>query len=123
MKNILKKTVDKKSFEVLKNGGTIDIRFDVTPYQCKRLKGFGTVCPYSLPFNETDRFCQKHGCVCISGKEIKFTECIVKLTKSEETIDCDIIQIKGEYKDKPNFIINVKSKEQNTKENNLSKTD
>lgn len=115
MKNILKKTVDKVSFETLKNGGVIDIKFDITPYQCKKMKGFGLVCPYSLPFSETERFCQKNGSVCISGKEIGFTECTIKLTKSEETIQCDILQMKGEYKDKPFFIISVIDKERNNK--------
>lgn len=115
MKTTLKKTVNKKLFEDLKNGGVIDIKFDITPYQCKRMKGFGLVCPYSLPFDETDRFCQKSGSVCVSGKKIGFTECTVKLTKSEETIECDILQMRGEYKDKPFFIISVIDKEQNKK--------
>ena len=113
MKNILKKTVNKKDFEKLKNGETIDIVYDITPYQCKRLKGFGAVCPYSLPFNDTDRFCQKTGGICLSGKEVKYTECQIKLSKSDEVIECDVVYMRGEYDTKPFFIITVVDKEQN----------
>lgn len=116
MKNILKKTVSKKDFERIKNGEAIDIVYDITPYQCKKMRGFGLVCPYSLPFNETDRFCQKNGNICVSGKEVKFTECNIRLSKSDENIECDIIHMRGEYKDKPFFIITVIDKKQN---NNL----
>lgn len=111
--NILKKVVKQKDFDKLKNGKTINLEFDITPYNCNKLKGMGNICPFSLPSSDENRICQKDGSICKSGVSLRYTEVEIKLSKSEEKILCDVTHINGEYKDKPNFIITVVNKENN----------
>ena len=51
---------------------------ELKEYWCKRIKGLGIVCPYTLPYKEGRKFCQKYGKECLSGctitqKDILFT--------------------------------------------------
>lgn len=39
---------------------------------CKKIKGIGRICPYSMPSGYDDyRICQKNGAKCISGLKIE----------------------------------------------------
>lgn len=43
---------------------------ELKEFWCKRIKGLGLVCPYSLPYHEGKKFCQKFAKVCVSGTQI-----------------------------------------------------
>lgn len=111
--NILKKAVKQKDFDKLKNGEAINLEFDITPYNCNKLRGLGNVCPFSLPFNDENRMCQKNGQICCSGKILRYKDANIRLSKSDEEILCDVVHIKGQYDKKPLFVITVKVKENN----------
>lgn len=44
---------------------------ELKPYNCKRIKGLGIVCPYAMPSGKKEtRICQKDGKECVSGCQI-----------------------------------------------------
>ena len=90
MKNIFKRIISKKVYNGLIDGIIDYIEFELTPYWCKRIKGLYRVCPYSLPFNSENRFCQKYGKPCDSGKELKYFSAELKQAKSDNVLTCDI---------------------------------
>lgn len=99
MKNIFKRTISKKIYNGLIDGTIEDIEFEMTPYWCKRIKGLSGVCPYSLPFNGENRFCQKYGKPCDSGKNLRYFNAELKQAKSDNILICEISTMQLSFKD------------------------
>lgn len=88
---VLKKTISKKTYESLLNGGVDEIELEITSYWCKRIKGLTVACPYSLPFTDkNNKLCQKYGTPCLSGKTLRYYTAELKQSKSEKVLICDI---------------------------------
>lgn len=99
MNDVLKRTISKKVYNGLIDGTIGYIEFELTPYWCKRIKGLSGVCPYSLPFNGENRFCQKYGKPCDSGKILKYFNAELKQAKSDNILICEISTMQLSFKD------------------------
>ena len=66
--DIISIPVSKTEMEQLLDGSTCEVVRPLKDTLCKKIRGLGIICHYSMPSNEVNtRICQKTGEKCVSG--------------------------------------------------------
>lgn len=59
-----------KWYDMIASGIKKEEYRELKEFWCKRIKGLGIICPYTLPYYDGKKFCQKFAKVCLSGTKI-----------------------------------------------------